>query len=207
MDKQVIKTMFADFTVNDPSRPLLRGIHFENERCYASDTHVLAIYNHGNPKHNGKTITIDGEELNGKYPAVDRVIPKKKGKKLSVDFTQLLKACQWWSGKKDSHHEDRVVIEDTCICIKMLRKFLNLFAQTYELRTAQFFSNGTGKALVGISEEFTALVMPLVFDEEDVDNPRQDDNAVTLSYANLINTFALERSKPKEKKPEVMSWL
>ena len=48
--------------------------------------------------------------------------------------------------------------------------------------------------------------MPCKSEPEMVDLERQDCESVVVSYANLINTYAIESAKPKEAKVE-MAWL
>ena len=48
--------------------------------------------------------------------------------------------------------------------------------------------------------------MPCEANLEKVDLERVDCESVIMSYANLINTYAIESSKPKEAKVE-MAWL
>ena len=63
-----------------------------------------------------------------------------------------------------------------------------------------------GRPILLESEQLTAIVMPCQSEPEKVDLERQDCESVVVSYANLINTYAIESAKPKEAKVE-MAWL
>lgn len=76
MNKKVIKAMYDYIVSKEEKNPVLTGVHFERERCYASDTRLLAIYNFGSEKHADQTIGVNGEPIKGKYPAVDRIFPR-----------------------------------------------------------------------------------------------------------------------------------
>ena len=77
MNKKVIKAMYDYIVSKDHIRPILMGVHFEKERCYATDTHILAVYKYGSEKFDGQTVSVNGEKIKGNYPAIDRIIPKK----------------------------------------------------------------------------------------------------------------------------------
>ena len=121
MDKQIIKALYG-VASKDNVNPILNGVHFEEQRCYATDTHLLVIYNEGSEKHAGKTLSIKGEEIKGQYPPVDKVIPKKLTNPLTLDFGQLQRACAWWGKQSDHHIEDKVVLRSTCLNIAYLQK-------------------------------------------------------------------------------------
>ena len=64
------------------------------------------------------------------------------------------------------------------------------------------------RPIVAVSNSFRALLMPCQYAEDSVDDERpSEDCSVTVSYENLINTYAIESAKPKEKKPDTMDWL
>ena len=91
MDKKIIKAMFDNICAKDELRPIMNGIHFEESRCYASDGHILIIYNEGVPRLKDKTILLEGMEIDGRYPNVDSVLPSKNAKytEMQIDVEQL----------------------------------------------------------------------------------------------------------------------
>lgn len=208
MDKQIIKALYG-VASKDKVKPILNGVHFEEQRCYATDTHLLVVYNEGSEKHAGKTLSITGEEIKGKYPPVDKVIPKKLTNPLTLNFGQLQRACAWWGKQSDHHIEDKVVLRSTCLNIAYLQKLLSLFVLTHETREMTLYLNADkSRPIVAVSNSFRALLMPCQYAEDSVDDERpSEDCSVTVSYENLINTYAIESAKPKEKKPDTMDWL
>lgn len=83
MDKKVIQALFTNICAKDELRSLPDGVHFESERCYATDGKVLVIYGEGKPELDGKTVHQDGTVIEGRYPNVDAVFPSEEnyGKK------------------------------------------------------------------------------------------------------------------------------
>ena len=209
MNKNVVKAMYECCVSKDSVRPTLMGVHFEKERCYATDTHILAVYNCGSEKFEGKTIDVNGEALKGNFPSVDRVIPKKLVNHLSVDFRQLRSACSWWTRQSAHHVNDVVVVGGTPLNIRYLSRLLYMFHITSELGSLKFYLNSDNSCpVVAVSESLTVLLMPYnLKDESEIDEERLTGCACTVSYANLINTYAIESNRPKEKKAEPMSWL
>ena len=208
MDKKIIKALYGVVS-KDGIYPYLGGVHFEKDRCVATDTRVLVVYHEGSEKHQGKTLSITGEQVKGKFPDVKRVIPKKLANPVTLDFGQLQRACVWWGRQSEHNIEDKVIIKGTCLNIAYLQKLLSFFVLTCETRTMKFYINtDNSRPVVGVSDTFTAVLMPCQYNEEDIDEPRVEPTSpVVVSYENLINTFALESSKPKEKKPAEMDWL
>ena len=43
MEKKIVQALFANICAKDELRPIMNGVHFESERCYASDGHVLVF--------------------------------------------------------------------------------------------------------------------------------------------------------------------
>ena len=78
MDKKILKAIYANVVAKDDLRPVMNGVCFEEERCYGSDGHLLVIYNHGNKQFAGKIVAQNGEIIDGKYPNIDGVIPKRE---------------------------------------------------------------------------------------------------------------------------------
>ena len=72
-----------------------------------------------------------------------------------------------------------------------------------------FYLNAdASRPVVAVSENLTTLLMPCQLDDESrIDDERIDSELITVSYANLINTYALEICRPKVKKSEPMGWL
>lgn len=208
MDKKIVKTMFNEIVSKETVRPLMTGVHFEEKRCYATDTHVLIVYKESDPRFAGKTLSSDGEEIKGNYPPIDRVIPNDVSHEFTGDKAQLHRALVWWSKQKDSHPDDLVVIGNQTFRISYLRRMLNMFSMTCELRSARLWLNEQGRPAKMESETFTAIAMPCTpVAEESIDDERNPESPMAVSYANLINTFALEGSKPKVEIPSAFDWL
>lgn len=208
MDKKIIKALYG-VTAKDKIRPLLEGVYFDKKCCVATDTHLLVVYNESSEKHAGKVLSITGEEIKGKYPPYQRVIPKKAGKIAKLDCGQLYRACAWWSKQKESNDDDSVVLEGTAVSIKLLARMLGLFALTRELSTMHLYINeDSSRPIKATSEVFTAILMPHQYEPDAVDEPRVlESERMVVSYENLINTFAIESTKPKEASPADMDWL
>lgn len=209
MNKKVIKAMYDYIVSKDSVRPNLMGVHFEKERCYATDTHILAIYKCGSEKFDGKTVSVNGEVIKANYPAIDRIVPKKLINPLSLDFRQLREACSWWAKQKENNPDDQVVLNGTVLNIRFLSRMLYLFSLTAELGSLTFYLNAdASRPVVAVSESLTVLLMPCQLEDESrIDDLRDGNSLITVSYANLINTYALEKNRPKAKKSEPMGWL
>lgn len=208
MDKKIVKALFSEIASKDPIRPLMMGVHFEDKWCAATDTHVLVVYNESDTRFSGKTIGSDGQEISGKYPDVLRVIPKDNNALFNGDLGQLFRALQWWSREKDTHPDDKVVIGDQTFCIVTLKKMLYMLSLTSEFGTSKFYLGEQGRPGKLLSETFTAVAMPCTPTPiESIDDVRTTDCPMTVSYANLINTFAIESCKPKVTTPSAFDWL
>lgn len=205
MNKQVIQAMYSQVASTDPIRPNLMGVHFEKERCYATNTRILLIYNEGSETHAGKTISAEGEEVKGKFPEVDRVVPSYK-KKVSIDLSQLYRACQWYLRSDFSTKDDNVLINDVALRIDQLLRLLSVFNQCKALGSIQMFVGDPTRPALFKNSMFTAVIMPCNADLGLVDTEPADDCPRTISYTNLINTFAFEGWKKKPAK-EQLSWL
>lgn len=208
MNKKVIKAMYDYIVSKDDKNPILAGVHFEKERCYASDTRLLAIYNYGNEKFADQTISANGKPIKGKYPPVDRIFPKKLPEPISVDFPQLRSACSWWTKQSGHHPEDAVVLGGAAFNIRLLSRLLYLFSLTGELGSLSFYIKDNTNPTFAMSDSLKTVIMPFnLQDESMVDEERLEGTSCVVSYANLINTYAIESNRPKEKKTEPMSWL
>ncbi len=208
MEEKIVKALYNDIASKDTIRPLMTGVHFEEKRCYATDTKVLVVYNQGDSRFAGKTLDANGQALDGAYPNIDRVIPKQETNLFKGDLSQLYRALAWWGKQKDSHPDDRVVIGDQTFTISALKRLLGIFGITSEYGTAKMWLNEQARPTKIVSDTFTTIIMPCTpCPVEDIDDIRSFDSPVTVSYANLINTFALESSKPKESTPSAFDWL
>lgn len=209
MEKKILKAMYSSIVSKDPIRPIMTGVFFDQNCCVATDTHVLVVFNHANPKHAGKILNVNGEEIPGTYPNYKRVFPSKE--RLThyhprIDLVQLQKACAWFTRQPGFTDKDMVVIRGKGLSIKYLATLLNLFALTPEIKSAEMFQTPEGNPAVIKSKSISALLMPMTVDETQIDAPRADDCAVCLTLENLINQFVFEGWKPKAVE-DPMSWL
>lgn len=209
MEKKIIKAMYSTIASKDTVHPQMMGVFFDEKCCVATDTHVLVVFNHANPKHAGKILNVNGEEIPGTYPNYKRVFPSKE--RLThyhprIDLVQLQKACAWFTRQPGFTDKDMVVIRGKGLSIKYLATLLNLFALTPEIKSAEMFQTPEGNPAVIKSKSISALLMPMTVDETQIDAPRADDCAVCLTLENLINQFVFEGWKPKAVE-DPMSWL
>lgn len=207
MNKKVIKQFYSDIVSKEAIRPIMTGVYFEKDWCAASDTHVLVVYNESDPRFEGKIISATGEEIKGKYPNVKRVIPADNIDEFKGDLYQLTRALNWWVKQENVHEDDQIVFGKQGFMIRTLRRILNLLSLTAEFQTAKMYLGEKARPCKIVSENFTSIAMPVQFDEAEVDSEREDGCSTAVSYANLINTFALESSKPKVAKPAKYDWL
>lgn len=208
MDRNIVKALFKEIASKDTIRPTLNGVHFEESRCYATDTHILVVYNESDPRFAGKTISANGDEINGRFPEVDRVIPKERTNLFRGDLSQLYRACCWWSKQSDSNINDQVVIDGHQYVIGTMKRLLSMYSISAELRTAKMYLNELNRPAIVVSDLLTSIQMPCTpSPEEKIDDVRSDGEPVVVSYANLINTFAIESTKPKDVAPASFSWL
>lgn len=205
MDKQIIQAIYANAVSREKIRPLMMGIHFEKKRCYASDTHVLIVYNEGSEQLDGQTVGVNGEPIKGKYPEIDRVIPKNGLKKVDIDLEQLHRACQWYMRSDFGTPDDEVLIENVALKVSMVYRLLNIFKAGKALRNTAFFVVDPARPVVFKNSLFTGIIMPCSVNIEFVDTDPLPDERRTISYANLINTYAFEGWKKKEN--DQLSWL
>ena len=207
MDKKVIKQMYADIVSRDCIRPMMMGVHFEADRCYASDTHILVIYNQGSEAHAGKTLNVEGVEIQGIYPQVERVIPKEMPEgPLSIDLNQLHKALKWHRRQSNSNIDDCIAFGESIYSIDFLFKTLNIFSVAGELGECKFYLNAPGRPAKLESSSITAMVMPRCGEEADIDGAREEGSAVILAFETVVNNYAFNGWKPQEKK-SALAWL
>lgn len=209
MEKKILKAMYSSIVSKDPIRPIMTGVFFDQNCCVATDTHMLVVFKHTNPKFAGKVMSASGEEISGTFPDYNRVFPAKE--KLSkfhprIDLAQLQKACAWFSRQPGFTEKDSVVIRGKGLSIKFLGNILSLIALTPEIKSAEMLQTPEGNAAVIKSKSFRALLMPLTVDESKVDAPREEECPVTLTLENLINMFVFEGWKPKPQE-DPMAWM
>lgn len=209
MDKKIIKTMFDDIASRDDLRPLLKGVHFEAERCYASDTHVLIIYSEGSEKLAGQTVSREGELIKGKFPCVDKVIPEEYAYgECTIDLPQLLKALQWHNKQSDANADDVIAIGDGAFNMGQLRRLLNIFAVAGELDKATFYLNDGSRASKVTSPSLLGVVMPYGVDPKDIDKPREyESEKATFSYETVVNNYVFNSWRKEAEKNCPFSWL
>ena len=205
MNKQVIQAMYSQVVTTDLRYANMMGVHFEKNRCYATNTRILLIYNEGSEVHDGKTISAEGEEIKGRFPDVDRVIPSHKNK-VTIDLGQLYRACQWYLRSDFSTKDDNVLINDVALRIDQLLRLLSVFNQAKALDSIQMFVGDPSRPALFKNSMFIGVIMPCNADLGLVDNEPAPECPRTISYANLINTFAFEGWKKKSAK-EQLSWL
>lgn len=206
MNKKIVKALFSYAVSKEQIRPILQGVHFEEDVCVASDTHVLVVYKASNPALAGKTKLEDGTDIQGTYPSFKRVIPKKAGKPVNYNWGQVYRAIKWFKKQEGFHPNDRLTIGNCHVAMLTLLNALEVFNAAGDLGFMKVSTIDPGRPILLESEQLTAIVMPCQSEPEKVDLERQDCESVVVSYANLINTYAIESAKPKEAKVE-MAWL
>lgn len=207
MDKKIIKSMFDNICAKDVLRPIMNGIHFEESRCYASDGHVLIIYNESVPRLKDKTILLEGMEIDGKYPNVDSVFPSENAKhtEMQIDVEQLKNACIWHSKKPSAMDVDRVVICGVGLNVNTLLRFLKTVSLFGKEQTFAFYDRL--KSVLVEGENFKGIIMPMEYNEKDIDAESEFNEPCTVySYENFINDYVFNSWKDEAPK-KVLSWL
>lgn len=207
MDKKIIKSMFDNICAKDELRPMMNGIHFEESRCYASDGHILIIYNESVPRLKDKTILLEGMEIDGRYPNVDSVLPSKNAKytEMQIDVEQLKNACIWHSKKPSAMDIDRVVICDVGLNVNTLLRFLKTVSLFGKEQTFAFYDRL--KSVLVEGENFKGIIMPMEYNEKDIDAESEFNETCTVySYENFINDYVFNSWKDEVPK-KVLSWL
>lgn len=206
MNKKIIKAMFSYAVSKDEVRPLMKGIHFAEDCSVASDTHVLVVYNSTKPEISGKTMLLTGEVVKGKYPDYKRVMPKKSGKPINVDWKQVYYALKWYKRQPDFHEKDRLCIGGCHLTMAYLLNLLEVYNAAGDLFFIKASVVEPTRPMLFETEQLRSIIMPCIPDEEAIDKLREDCGSVVMSYENFILTYAMESSKPKEKVEE-MAWL
>jgi hypothetical protein len=80
---------------NNELRPVMGGVFVDEEKLVATDAHKLVVINDPSMKEfNGKIIGVKGknkgDEIEGKYPDYERVIPKNQQKTESINIDDLI---------------------------------------------------------------------------------------------------------------------
>lgn len=206
MNKKIVKALFSYAVSKEQIRPIMQGVHFEEDVCVATDTHVLVVYKASNPALAGTTKLEDGTDIKGTFPAFKRVIPKKAGTPVNYNWSQVYRAIKWFKKQEGYNPNDRLVIGSCHVAMSILLNALEVFNAAGDLGFMKVSVIDPARPILLESEQLTAIVMPCKFEPEKVDLERQDCESVVVSYANLINTYAIESAKPKEAKVE-MAWL
>lgn len=207
MDKKIIKAMFDNICATDIIRPVMNGIHFEEDRCYATDGHVLVIYGESDKRFSGKTILPNGKEIDGIFPNVDKVFPKewKEEASLKIDTEQLRNACIWHQRTLNATKTDRVVIKDTALSVQTLTRFLNVINLFSKEHTFEFY--GRVKPVLANGGKVSGLIMPCEYEEQEVDKePDYECDSKVYSYEAFINDYIFNSWRKTEEKP-TMGWL
>lgn len=207
MDKKIIKSMFDNICAKDVLRPIMNGIHFEENRCYASDGHILIIYNESVPRLKDKTILLEGMEIDGRYPNVDSVLPSENAKhtEMQIDVEQLKNACIWHSKKPSAMDVDRVVICGVGLNVNTLLRFLKTVSLFGKEHTFAFYDRL--KSVLVEGENFKGIIMPMEYNEKDIDAESEFNETCTVySYENFINDYVFNSWKDEASK-KVLSWL
>ena len=207
MDKKIIKSMFDNICAKDELRLIMNGIHFEESRCYASDGHVLIIYNESVPRLKDKTILLEGMEIDERYPNVDSVFPSENAKhtEMQIDVEQLKNACIWHSKKPSAMDVDRVVICGVGLNVNTLLRFLKTVSLFGKEQTFAFYDRL--KSVLVEGENFKGIIMPMEYNEKDIDTESEFNETCTVySYENFINDYVFNSWKDEAPK-KVLSWL
>lgn len=207
MDKKIIKSMFDNICAKDVLRPIMNGIHFEENRCYASDGHILIIYNESVPRLKDKTILLEGMEIDGRYPNVDSVLPSENANhtEMQIDVEQLKNACIWHSKKPSAMDVDRVVICGVGLNVNTLLRFLKTVSLFGKEQTFAFYDRL--KSVLVEGENFKGIIMPMEYNEKDIDAESEFNETCTVySYENFINDYVFNSWKDEAPK-KVLNWL
>lgn len=206
MNKKIIKALFSYAVSKESIRPQLQGVHFAEDGCVASDTHLLILYKEAKNDHIGKTMLPNGEVIKGKYPDYKRVLPKKFGKPVKVDWKQVYNALKWYKKQPDFNVNDRVCIGGCHLAMPHLLNLLEVYKAADDLCCINASTTEPARPMVLESEQLKSIIMPCTPEDEAIDKLREDCGSVVMSYENFILTFATESNKPKEVIQE-LAWL
>lgn len=208
MEKKVMKALFANVCDRNSLRPIMTGVHFDEERdcCYASDGHILVIYNENDKRFMGKTIAADGSEIEGKYPNVFSVFPDGDYTEVDIDVAQMLRACQWHKKKDDATINDAVVMQGVALGIYSLSRLLATLETVRKQPKVKFIFYAPERAVVVKSEKMTSLIMPMLFESDTVDSEREYGDQAVISYESFINDYVFNSWKKQTGKSS-LGWL
>ena len=208
MNKKIIKAMYQNIASKDENRPVMQGVHFEEGRCYASDGHILVILNEGSKTLDGKTLSLEGQEIDGRYPNVDSVFPRREDAdtELQLDIKQLKDACVYHGRKQDSTDRDVVIIGGVGFNISMLVKVLNTILLVGTKDVKFIVKDRKHAVVVEVGTMMRCLIMPTLYLDEAVDLEVEPGDIAVLSYENLINDFVFNSWKKPQQKEE-LAWV
>ena len=160
--------LFDCVAKKDNYRPVMTAVHYENGFAYATDGHIaIKLKQDYAPELEGKTINKKGEELKDTYPNVDACTPKDENLTyLGIDFARVLELEKIY---KLDYKADTKIIQG---CIKIGEAFVNIpllakiarFAISLDIKTIGV--ENSQKALKITNGESTAIIMPVMFNEE-----------------------------------------
>lgn len=101
-DAKCGKVDLYKYVGKDKNRPIMHGVFHKDGKVYASDGYILCrlsrTYNEANE---GKVIDKTGQEIDGRYPNADSVIPNTEGwKAIPADFDKINEARKTWTAHK-----------------------------------------------------------------------------------------------------------
>lgn len=164
--------IFKFIDIND-LHLVLRGVHYENGMCHATDGRILVRTKIGyREEFEGKTIAKDGKEIDGKYPNFNGVIPviTKDYTEYEVDFDLIdayVKAGRIWG-----HTHPKAILKERLI-IKFHGTYLRLmYLQT--LCTAMkalgmkslYVNKENSRCVFMKKDDEVVILMPLCYDED-----------------------------------------
>lgn len=86
----------------DKYRPIMHGVFHKDGKVYASDVRILCRLSRTyDEAKEGKVIDKTGQEIDGRYPNADSVIPNTEGwKVIPADFDKINEARKTWTAHK-----------------------------------------------------------------------------------------------------------
>lgn len=151
------------FTSKDKLRPALNGIYHKGGKVYATDGHILCrlsrTYDEANE---GKVIDKTGEEIEGRYPNADAVIPDtERWKAIPADFGKINEARTMWAAHKKLYKKNAkgcFIIGNQEIAMDYLFMAADLMK---ELGISEFLqSEDSCKPLTARDENNDIIIMP-----------------------------------------------
>lgn len=203
MNKKIIKAMYQNIASKDENIPVMQGVHFEEGRCYASDGHILVILNEGSKTLDGKTLSLEGQEIEGRFPNVDSVFPQQQETDtvFCLDLKQLKDACLYHARKQETTDKDIVVINGVGFNIGMLVRLLNTVMLGGTKDVKFIIRDRSHAVVIENGTMMRCLIMPTLYLDEAVDAGVDPGDIAIMSYENLINDFVFngwKKAQPKE---------